>query len=121
MPLRPSRKAQERAQRLRKTVLYVAYERVGMRRGIRACTFLVWWGIGSDEAGHALSAEEYATWAKKSRATAFRELGDFREAFPGHDTPERIWAEVRRQVRVREDRSAVAAEAMGAVLPAEMA
>lgn len=38
----------------------------------------------------SLTPEQYAEWWKDSRATAYRQQANFREAFPGESTPDRL-------------------------------
>jgi hypothetical protein len=73
------------------------FRSIGMRRGTRAASFLVAWGIYSDSLGPEGSPNMYgyeSFWGI-STATAYRERADFLRAFPGENTPERIWQLIR--------------------------
>lgn len=107
-----SKRAQERAARLRQTFLMVAVANAGVRRGIKGCQYLVMWGLCSEELGHAPMVHEYDAWANVSETTGWRQRTAFRAAFPGcEELP--LWQEMRRQVLSRE-RGAAMAEGMSA-------
>jgi hypothetical protein len=55
-------------------------------------TYALLWGWCSDKLGHPAGVEELAEYALWSRAKAYKEQVRFRAAFPGHETPEAIWA-----------------------------
>ena len=75
--------------------------RVGLRKTLKALTFIASWGIVYEALGRAPeSIEEYAEWWRESRAKAFRDQQLFREALPGEDTPTRIYEQARVHVEV---------------------
>jgi hypothetical protein len=111
----PSPKSVDRADRLRQTIIWTAYRNAGMRRGIRGVTFLVSWGLCADSLDRVPSVDDVGEYWGDSRATAYRDFGDFRAAFPEEATPERLWAVVRAHVSSRE-RGEAFAEACSVVL-----
>ena len=77
------------------TLIEIAVARHGFRRGMTVVSFVVAWGIArelwaEDHPGDPFTIEEYATWWKISRSTAYREQAWFREAFPNEVTPDRF-------------------------------
>lgn len=77
------------------SILGVAIRNAGIRSGWKACTYLAVWGIGSERAGHPLHTEEVPGATGWSRPKAFRLQAEFRQAFPGETTPERLWSALR--------------------------
>lgn len=71
-------------------LLVVAGRRVGLRRAMKAMTYMIAWDHVRDDLGHEPTAEEYAAWWKESPATAYREQALFRQAFPGEQNPARL-------------------------------
>jgi hypothetical protein len=51
-------------------------------------TFIVAWSIASTAEGGPITLEQYATYWKDSRATAYRHQARFRECFPDELTPQ---------------------------------
>ncbi len=78
------------------TVVEVAIRRVGFRRGRRALTFCAcWWITTKGQGGDPPDKiEDYAEWWAQSRATAFRDQADFRDAFPEFSTPTELAAAI---------------------------
>lgn len=113
--MRPSEKRQVQADRLRQTVVMVAVRNGGVRRGLRGVTYLVCWGLASEELGRGVTHEEYERVWNVSQATSYRDSAAFRAAFPGEDGPGRLWAAIRDQVPSRE-RAAAFAEGCSAVV-----
>jgi hypothetical protein len=68
----------------------IAVDRVGQRKTPRVLSFILQWQIARDALGHDPTIEEYAAWWKESRATAYRHLSLFREAFPSERDPTKI-------------------------------
>ena len=72
-------------------LLAIASRNVGVRRAIKAMTFMAAW----DRARYAMRREtisltEYADWWKVSHGSSYREQATFRQAFPGESTPDRL-------------------------------
>jgi hypothetical protein len=63
-------------------VLALCVNRVGYREGRKVAQFIVEWEMAARSLGRNISADEFAAWWKDGRATAFRRLARFREAFP---------------------------------------
>lgn len=59
----------------------------GFRRGGRVATFIAMWAIATRELGGTPTIEEYIAWWKEPPRTAYRYQAEFREVFPGLDTP----------------------------------
>lgn len=103
-------------QRRRVPLAYLAVERAGLRAGVRSITALICWGIVADELGREPLHQEVWEYWKSSSATHYRDMVAFRRAFPGEDTPQRLWLLVRRQITAR-DRVGATAQAFAAVVP----
>jgi hypothetical protein len=56
--------------------------RAGWRRGPRIALFMGEWALVEHEAGRELGMEEFVELAPMSRATAYRRVQEFRDAFP---------------------------------------
>lgn len=80
------------------SILAVAVQRAGLRRGSQAAAMVAAWAIAEHELGHELGEDgslsaavrEYAAWWKQSERTAWRELQAFKAAFPEEGTPGRL-------------------------------
>jgi len=73
------------------SLMQVAILNAGIRKGYRACLYLVLWGIASDAEKRPMSANDLAKWWGDSRTITYKRQAIFREAFPGEETPERLW------------------------------
>lgn len=107
------------------TLLEYLYREMGYRKGTRVAAFIVAWGIYADTLDESVSVpgerrrregkrshmDGYISYWKMSRATAYRELAMFREAFPGDEYPDRVWALVTDAVGSRRSLSVAMAEA----------
>jgi len=76
-------------------LMQLVYARTGLGKALlRQVTFIHMWAMAEQEAGHRLTAEEYAiTWAE-SRTTAYRRLEEFRRVFPElgpHGKPDALY------------------------------
>lgn len=82
------------------TLMAMAIRNVGMRKAFKAMLYLAQWGIAYEAEG-PMTPEQLSEWWKESRATSFGNQAKFREAFPGEQTPERLWtvAQVERATR----------------------
>lgn len=94
------------------TVLDVAVNRLGLRKGMQVGTFIAQWTIAQQDLGREPTLEEAADWWRESHATWYRRQVDFRRAFPGIGTPGPIAESV---IRKRADRIASKRE-IGSVL-----
>jgi hypothetical protein len=66
----------------------VAVSRVGMRKTLHVFQFAMGWGLATASLGREPeSVEEYAEHMEISRAKAFRDQQEWREAFPTELTP----------------------------------
>jgi len=75
----------------RMSLLALCVERTGSNlRGARLAAFIVWWGTARRELGRDMTIEEYVAWSRESRATAYRELALFRDAFAPLETPHEV-------------------------------
>lgn len=79
------------------SLLAIAVERGGIRKGARAGSVVVSWAIAERDLGRPLGDDEslsaavrdYAAYWKQSERTAWRELERFREVF-GEESPARL-------------------------------
>jgi hypothetical protein len=86
----------------KKTLIQIAQENVGTRQSIRAYRFVVTWWMFLDVLGRPpANIEEYARLTGVSIATAYRELKVFREAYPGHETPDDLLEDIPKAIRDR--------------------
>lgn len=70
------------------TLLAIASARVGQNRGRAVVTFLMQWSIAMEALGRDdIALQDYADYWGENRRTAFRRQSEFREAFPGQQTP----------------------------------
>lgn len=76
----------------------VVVEKIGLRRGLRALTYIVSWGLASDAEGHPLSVDEYTAYWKQSRSTSYRERDAFLMVWPDLADPGPIWEKARESV-----------------------
>jgi hypothetical protein len=75
----------------RATLLEVAYARTGsMLKAARVVSFVIGWDVVRRDLGRSPSVDEYADWWKEHRASAYRHRNEFREVFPGADTPDAV-------------------------------
>lgn len=72
--------------------------KIGMRRGLRALTYIVAWGLASDAEGHPLTVEEYTAYWKQSLSTSYREREAFLMVWPDLANPGPIWDQARDSV-----------------------
>lgn len=72
------------------TLLEVAIQRGGTRKGLRVATFVSCWAITSRSLGRAITLDDYREWWRESERTAYRYQAEFRELFPELDTPQPI-------------------------------
>jgi len=95
------------------TLLEYLYRKMGYRKGTRVAAFVVAWGIYADTLGEDKRAhmDGYIKYWRTSRATAYRELSMFREAFPDDLLPDRVWSLVTGAVASRRSLSVAMAEA----------
>jgi len=100
---------------MRQTVAMVAFKNAGLRKGLRGATFLVCWGLALEAVGEPMNMHRYITYWQLSTATAYRDYEAFRLAFPGEETPGRLWVVIREQVSSRERAEAVG-QGCGAVI-----
>ncbi len=103
-----SEKRQAQASRLRQTVLMVAVRNAGVRKGLRGVTYLVCWGLATEELGKRPTVEDYERVWKVSESSAYRDSVAFRAAFPGEAGPDRLWTAIGDQVSAREKAPAIA-------------
>jgi hypothetical protein len=76
-------------------------EKVGLRRGLRALTYIVAWGLASDAEGHPLTVEEYTAHWKQSLSTSYREREAFLMVWPDLKDPGPVWDRVRDAVTAK--------------------
>jgi hypothetical protein len=57
-------------------------DRGGYRRGGRIAEFITEWEVAVRKTGGPLTTDEVAAWWRQSRPTAYRRLGEFRQAWP---------------------------------------
>lgn len=73
------------------SLLQAAQSRVGLRRAFKALTFMAAWDHARRQLRReTLTLQEYGEWWKDSPATCYRQQANFREAFPGEKTPDRL-------------------------------
>jgi hypothetical protein len=73
-------------------------EQGGLRRGLKVMSFIVAWGVASEDLGREITIEEYGEWWKVSRSSAFREQALFREVLGDrYTTPAALLDEARAQ------------------------
>lgn len=66
----------------------IAAARVGQNRAKAVVAFVMQWSIAMDALGaDAITLQDYADYWGETRRTAFRHQSEFREAFPGQQTP----------------------------------
>jgi len=69
----------------------VGIRNAGFRAATRGLKFAMGWGLATADLGREpASVEEYAEVMQESRATAYRDLQAFRQAFPNEESPERM-------------------------------
>lgn len=71
-------------------VIGLCIDQCGYRRGARLAEFIAEWEVCVRSYNRDVTSEEFAAWWKDSRATTYRRLAEFREAFPQlgpHATP----------------------------------
>lgn len=66
----------------RRDVLALCVQKAGWREGRKVAQFIVEWEMAAASHGRKISADEFAAYWKDHRATAFRRLDRFRQAFP---------------------------------------
>lgn len=93
------------------TLAEFATRQVGLRKAIKAIYYLVSWGMTSDAIGHPASVDEVVAHRGDSRPTVYRYRDCFMKAFPGEETPERLWRAARAH---RVDEAAAIGRAMSA-------
>lgn len=82
-------------------LLLIAQRRIGLRKAIRVLGFMAEWDHARSKMRRdTITVEEYRAWWKESQRTAYRRQEEFRAAFPGEKTPDRLldvaahqWAE----------------------------
>lgn len=84
---------------MRGTVIEIAVRNAGVRKGMRGATFLLEWSIAAADGVHFEGSvtdqlRAYMTWWDISERSAWRHLSEFRQAFPGEETPARLAAEL---------------------------
>jgi len=80
---------------MKNTLGMQAVSRVGFRRGTKALSILAAWAIAEARAGHEItSIQEFGKFWRQSTATAYRDVHEFRLAFPRFDTPRDLLAVV---------------------------
>jgi hypothetical protein len=82
-----SRKTQE-------SVVVAMVRRGGLRRAIKACGFVVAWGIVANELGRTPKLYEYTAYWKQSQSTTTREVRSFSACVPEGVTVEDVWRSV---------------------------
>lgn len=59
--------------------------------GSRVTALIVLWAIALEDLGReSIGVEEYVAWASESRSTTHRRLREYRELFPGSETPNEV-------------------------------
>jgi hypothetical protein len=76
------------------TLMSEAVRVVGPRQAWKACLYVASWGVATEEAGHPVSADEYAVYWKESDSKVHQQSKAFRRAFR-ESSPERLWGQVR--------------------------
>jgi hypothetical protein len=102
------------ARKVNKPLGVLVVEKIGLRRGMRALTYIVSWGLATEAEGHPVTMDEYTAYWKQSLSTSYRELDAFRLVWPDLKDPELVWERVRENVTQKRPELAVV-EAMGAV------
>lgn len=79
------------------SVLEVAVANAGLRRGMRGTQFLLEWAVviadGVEFSGGVTDQiRTYVAWWDENERSAWRHLKEFKEAFPGEETPARMAA-----------------------------
>ena len=98
------------------SLLVVLTKRVGLLKAMKVLTFIVAWGIVTEDLGRPPeTVEEYAYWWRESAATAYREQRLFREALRDDTaTPTPIWEQARSQLDAKDEtRKELAAAKLG--------
>jgi hypothetical protein len=88
-----------RKKRTSPTLAEVAYANAGIRQGMSAVHFMLYWGLAEAEWGHGPSLEEYCESHGVDRATFYRHQAAFRKAFPDEENPTRLNVATGNQVR----------------------
>ncbi len=86
-------------------MLGLCVQRLGYRRGARVAEFIGEWEVCVRKHGREVGAEEFVAWWKDSRATTYRRLVEFREAFPElglHGTPGDLMRPLLAQLHARD-------------------
>lgn len=87
-----------------RSMMEVAAERVGLRKAYRAGVFVATWAICSRSLGRPPeTVDEFAEWACISRAQAFRDQNNYREAWPEFPSPTELLGHL--DVQAEADRS----------------
>jgi hypothetical protein len=75
----------------RKSLLQLCIEQTGSNlTGGRMAAFVVAWGLARRELGEGMTVEQYASWWKQPRRSAFQEQSEFRRYFAPLQTPDPI-------------------------------
>lgn len=99
-----SRKTQE-------SVAVAMVRRGGLRRAIKACGFVVAWGIVANELGRTPKLAEYTAYWKQSESTTTREARALSACVPEGVNVEDVWRSVELHATSRQEQ---VAELMGA-------
>ena len=76
-----------RKKRASPTLAETAYGNAGIRKGMLAIHFMLYWGLAEAQHGHEPSLEEYCESHGVDRATFYRHQAAFRKAFPDEENP----------------------------------
>lgn len=81
------------------SVLEVAVANAGIRKGMRGAQYLLEWAVvaadGVEFTGSVTAqVRAYRDWWDESDRSAWRHLAEFKQAFPGEETPARLAAEL---------------------------
>lgn len=70
-------------------------KKVGLRKAVGVCSFVVAWGIYTERVQGPHTLDAYSAYWGQSNATTYRERDTFRICFPEDKVPDRVWALVR--------------------------
>jgi hypothetical protein len=92
--------------------------RVGLRRSMSVCTFVVAWGIYMEKGPKGERREHtmdgYTKYWRQSLAKTYRERDLFQIVFPGQNDPTELWGEIRavykHKLDARSDKDVTAAQ-----------
>jgi hypothetical protein len=73
-----------------RTIMELCVARGGVWKGSKVTAFIAQWAIASQAMERPITLAEYGEWWKESRATIYRRQAEFRELFPGLDSPQPI-------------------------------